>query len=539
MMILGTFDRTSRQARVLVCLTGALALVVSVPISAAENNVAQGLAEAGEFGAASDLANPRGVVEPNAARDVLQGTGANYNTLIRMITTFVEPENWLSAGGDGPEDPLPFDSGVSVDPNGVLALVTLKDVSGNLTARGVTARHASLNADMARPSQLRLVSLTRLEKVVADRLAAGKPVVESMKKLAGLSQIEYVFVYPESGEIVIGGPAEGWKYDEFGLALGVDSGRPILQLDDLVTVLRTFSNDGSRIFGCSIDPQQANVKAVQEYAAASQASGPLTPAATRRWAKKIGEVLGMQDISVYGVDGDSRVASVLVEADYRMKLIGIGELNAGSEIPDYFTLLKKQPQYISGSMDALRWWMTMQYESVMHSDDLNSFQVRGSAVQCQSENEFLTAKGERQSTGKSEPLNRQFAKNFTDHYQQLAASDPIFADLQGIFDLALVAALIDKHHLDHKVNWNRGVFAADGAYQPATYATPKQTESVVNYRVYNGKDIVLQVAGGVRADLMSVANSAEINQTSPRLQSTADQAKANDIPENRWWWDAK
>lgn len=539
MMILETFGRLSRRTRAVACLTAALALVSSVPVSAADTNVAQQLAEAGEFGAASDLANPRGVAEPSATREVLQGTGADYQVLIQMITTFVEPDSWLSAGGDGPEDPLPFDAGISVDPTGVLSLVTLEDVSGNLAARGITSRNAALNADMARPSELRLVSLTRLEKLVAQRIAEGKPVVESMKKLAGLSQIQYVFVYPESGEIVIGGPAEGWKYDEFGMALGNESGRPILQLDDLVTVLRTFSEDGSRIFGCSIDPKQANVKAVQEYATASQASGPLTPAATRRWAKKIGEILGMQDITVYGVDGSSRVASVLVEADYRMKLIGLGELKAGSEIPDYFTLLRKNPQFITGSMDALRWWMTMQYDSVMHSENMNSFQVRGSAVKCLSENEYLTANGERQATGKSEPLNRQFAKNFTDHFAELAESDPIFADMQGIFDLALVAALIDKHHLDQKANWDRGVFAADGEYRPATYATPKQTESVVNYRVYNGKDIVLQVAGGVRADLMAVANNLEINQTSPRLQSTADQAKASDLPANRWWWDAK
>ena len=56
-----------------------------------------------------------------------------------------------------------------------------------------------------------------------------------MRHLAGLSQISYVFVYPENGEVVIAGPAEGWRYNEYGMPVGVESGRPTLQLDDLVT----------------------------------------------------------------------------------------------------------------------------------------------------------------------------------------------------------------------------------------------------------------------------------------------------------------
>ncbi len=533
-------ESLNQRGRTAMLFVGVLSVCVTFngQTFAEDANAAAGFFAAGEFAAGNEVASPRTMAVGNARRQTLEGgTGADFDSLIELIQDQTTGP-WFDVDSEG-GDITEFESGVRVDPNGVLAMNARKDLSGNLAAMGVKAHKASLNKDMARQSNLRLVSLTRLERVIAKRIAEGKPVVESMRHLAGLSQIEYVFVYPETGEIVIGGPAESWEYNDYGMAVGSENGRPTLQLDDLVTVMRTFSPEGMNIFGCSIDPKPENVKAVKEYATNSQARGALSPAGVRRWANHIGDLLGLQDITVYGVPAESRVARVLVEADYRMKMIGVGKLDANSNIPDYFDLLKKNPTLASGGLDAMRWWMTMKYDAVLHSEDHNVYQVRGSAVKCLSENQFLNAQGERISTGKSEPVNRQFAQNFTDHYQELAQQDEIFADLQGVFDLALVAALIKRDQLDEKAGWNRGVFATDGAYRTETYPAPQQTDSVVAHRVFNGQDVVLQVAGGVRADLMAVVSNNEISKTSPRLDGVAETAKAVDVPANRWWWDAK
>jgi len=489
--------------------------------------------------ALTQLANDRARVQAagRMAREQMANGGADFTELIYLIQNIIEGP-WFQVDGEG-GDLTPFTSGIKVDPNGILTRDSREDQSGRLTQLENTARVAALNEEMARPSALRLVSLTRLEQEVSRRLDAGKPVVESMKQLAGLSQIQYVFVYPEQGEIVLGGPAAGWTYNERGLPVSQESDRPSLQLDDLVTVLRTFSPGGKAIFGCSIDPRQENLKKVMEFASESQARGPLSPAGVRNWANKVGNILGAQDITVFGVPGNSRIARVMVEADYRMKLIGIGKLEGGSHVPDYFELLAKDPALASGSLDALRWWMTMQYESVQHSPDFTAFEIRGSGVKCLSENQFLSKNGERVATGKSEPINQLFAANFTQHYQELAAKDPVFADLQGIFDLALVAAIVQQNQLDQRAHWERGAFALDGAYQTASYAIPRQTDSVVNHKVYRGQDVVLQVAGGVRADLASIAKDPALNQQSPRVGTVAQTARAPQLPEGRWWWDAQ
>lgn len=465
------------------------------------------------------------------------GFGADFTALIDLITEHTEGP-WLDVDGLG-GTVGEFESGIRVDPQGVLTRNSSEDESGRLAALGMSARQAALNEDLARASNLRMVSLTRLEQEIAARLAEGKPVVESMKNLAGLSKIQYVFVYPETQEVVIAGPAEGWQYDEHGLAVGTESGRPTLHLDDLVTVLRTFDNAGQQGFGCSIDPKAENIKDLKEFAAASQAKGPLDSRTVRGWATKLGQILGRQDITIYGVPKNSRVSRVLVEADYRMKLIGVGKLDGGSQVPDYFELLAKNPSVASGGLDALRWWLTMNYDEVLHDGDRNTFELRGSSVKCQSENQFLTATGQRVNSGSAEPVNQQFAANFTEHYADLAKREPIFADLQGVFDLALVAALIDQENVDGRLGWDRGVFADGGAYRPATYAVPQEVDTVVNHRVYGGKDIVVQVAGGVTANVAAVLQSADTGKSSPALDAVSDAAQAAELPAGRWWWDAK
>ena len=108
--------------------------------------------------------------------------------------------------------------------------------------------------------------------------------------------------------LVIGGPAEAWRYNENGLPVGIESGRPTLQLDDFVTVLRTFSPSGTNIFNCLIVPRQEGLKQIKEFVAQSNARGPLRPTAVRNWVKQLQEKLGLQDVEVNGVPADSRAA---------------------------------------------------------------------------------------------------------------------------------------------------------------------------------------------------------------------------------------
>ncbi len=463
------------------------------------------------------------------------GVMADFQSLINIIYSNTDAD-WEERDGVGGAA-TPYFNGVRVAPGKLLSRIVTQDKTNRLAALGEEVRQADLNADMAQTSGLRLISLKRLEQEVSHRLQQGQTVPESMSRLAGLSKIEYIFVDAANQDVILGGPAEAWKFGQNGEPVGADSNRPMLHLDDLVVVLRSFAA-GQPDFGCSINTRDAGVKSLQEFAARSQARGPLTPGSVRPWVNQLQQRLGQQDIVVWGVPSTSRVARVIVEADYRMKLIGIDKLDAGPTVPSYFDLLSKSDQKNPPAMEALRWWLTMKYNSVAHSPNRDVFEIRGSAVLCQSENQFLTSEGQHVPTGKSEATNRQFAENFTNHYADLAAKDQVFADMQNVFDLALVAALVRDESIAGRSTWRLGSFGPEGSYQPAAHVVPKQVDSVVNHRVYNGRDIVVQVAGGVRGDLLAVVQDPALAKEAPELKAMSDKSAAPSLPAGRWWWDA-
>ncbi|HEY0984894.1 MULTISPECIES: DUF1598 domain-containing protein [unclassified Schlesneria] len=472
---------------------------------------------------------------PAAPRALQGGVQADFQTLMRLIRENTKSK-WEEEDGEGGAM-SPFPTGVKVSPTGLLHRVSAAEQSGELASLGVKARQADINEDVAQYSELRMVSLTRLERAVARRIEEGLPVPETMSQLAGLSHIKYVFAVPESNEIVIAGPAAGWQYNEQGQPVSVRDGQPTLQLDDLVTVLRTFAR-GNADFGCSINTRDEGVKALKEFVEKSQAKGPINKGGVGAWVNQIQQKLGRQDVVVWGVPAESRVARVIVEADYRMKLIGINKLPAGKEIPGYFDLLPVAEQKAQPNMDALRWWLTIQCDAVMHSEDRNTFEIQGSSVLCLSENQLVTAEGKHVPTGKSEPTNRLFAQNFTSHYATLAKKDLVFADAQNIFNMALCSALIQSEDLRGKTGWNMGVFAPNGGYAPASYPAATEVESVVNHRVYRGRDIVVQAAGGVRCDVMALAKDPVRNKLAPQLEETAKVQQVQSVAVGRWWWDA-
>lgn len=471
------------------------------------------------------------------------GNLANPQPLMQMIMQLTGGDDvgspWRAIDGEGGD--ISWErNGVWVNPNGVLSRRLASDMNNRLTEIGAKSRNAVLNNEMAVDSKLRFISMARLENEVAARLKEGQSELETMRHLAGLSRIQYIIMVPEENDILIGGPAEGWKYNEKGVAVGKTSGRPTLHLDDLVTILRTFSKDGDKTFGCSINPRQEGLKATKEFVEGSQKAGELAPGATGKFLKEIQSRMGLQDVQIYGVPTDSRVASVLVAADYRMKLIGIGKLDAGKAIPSIFALLPKFPKHQTMPLDALRWWLTMKYDSILHSPDRQVFEICGSSVLVQSEDQFVKTDGSRIHTGQASPVNEAFAKNFTDNYADLAKRDLVFAELQNVFDLGMVAALIHSEHLLQKANWKPGCFGVDGEFQTVKVPVSKTVDSVINHKVYNEKNIVVQVAGGVRGDVLELAASkSRLHKEAQELKSIPAQAKPVKLPAGRWWWDAK
>ena len=117
-------------------------------------------------------------------------------------------KTWADNGGTGTISHFP--TGVWVDPKGVLRPLMKEARTGDLAALRTNSQQRAGQDDVRRSSPLRMISLTRLEKQIQLNAALGQGLDETMKYLAGLRRIEYVFVYPETGDLVVAGPAGDW-----------------------------------------------------------------------------------------------------------------------------------------------------------------------------------------------------------------------------------------------------------------------------------------------------------------------------------------
>ncbi len=461
---------------------------------------------------------------------------ADFDSLIDLITSTVQPTTWDDVGGAG--SIAPFPTGVYVDPQGILR--RLSDESGSALAslHDASAPKAG-QENVRRASRLRMISLPRLEKEIQLRLAAGRKPTEEMLVLAGLQRIQYVFVYPHSGDLVIAGPAGNWKTGDEDLIVSADTGRPVVRLDDLVVLLRYMGDSRDMIFRCLITPRKeglARVKAWQE----NSAKHPLQPGASARkaWLEQLRAQLGLQDIEVQGLDPHTRAARIIVEADYRMKLVAMGLESGVPGVESYLASIRLRPGEPAPAMTVLRWWFTLNYDALRASRDRTAYELRGQGVKVESENERLTAEGGRIHTGQSDELTSKFARSFTENFEALSDKYPIYGELRNVCDVALVASLVREEDLAGKVGWHMTCFGKPEAYQVELGPAPKTVQSVANYRVVNQKTIIAGVSGGVRVDPHRLVTQQAVQVDSG--QQLSGQRKAvvsRPVARDAWWWD--
>jgi hypothetical protein len=457
---------------------------------------------------------------------------ADFDSLIDLITATVAPNSWIEAGGEGTIESFP--TGVLVDAAGLMRRVAASSKQLDLVRR--ESARASDFHDVTRNSALRKVSLTRLERATQIAWLEGRPPDETMRHLAGLYRVEYVLIYPETGDVVLAGPAGDWLETEEGWTVHRETRSPTLRLDDLVVLLRQADRYGGP-FGCAIKPRRENLERTQQVLKRSSRQ-PLRISRRAAWLDQLRESVGRQDIEVFGIDPHSRAARILVEADYHMKLIGIGLEEGTLGVPSYLDLLAErggaQPE-----LEVLRWWFAMHYDAVRANSEETAFQFVGQGAKLLSENELLTERGERVQTGKAEQLNRTFAANFTRHFERLAEKYPIYAELRNVFDLALVAHLIRHQGLADQVEWQLAHWSHPERFPVAREPVPREVDSVANYHKTGRSVLTVVVAGGAHAEPQKwLAADVRSREAQGQLGYLREESAAQpQMPRHVWWWD--
>lgn len=461
------------------------------------------------------------------------GVQADFDSLIELITTTIAPQSWDEVGGPGAIQE--FATGVYVDATGLLKKLPPSTDRSLISVRSAAAAVNS-TGDPRKSSILRKISLNRLEREVQMLHALGRDPDEAMQSLAGLQRIKYVLVYPESGDIVLAGPAGDWRRDAQGRFVAAEKGSPIVSLDDLVVTLRNAYGKTGR-FGCSIVPRADNLAAAQAVND-RWSKAPLKPGQRDKWLKEFRDAVGRQDIETHGIDPRTHACLTIVEADYHMKLVGLGLEEGMLGVQSYLDSIEVAKDGSTPPMSVLRWWFTLNYDALTATESRDAFELKGPGAKVLSENELLTEKGERVHTGKSDELNSKFADSFTKHFDSLAAKYPVYAELRNVFDLALVSAVIQSHDLPGQCNWHMAHFGPDGDYQPALGVAPAEVESVMNHKVVNGKHVIAAVSGGVVVDARQLAAKQAVKtDTYGDLKAERNGSAPQNLPRSAWWWD--
>ena len=487
-----------------------------------------GLPGTGNVGPAQPFDSALG--QPPVAANLGGITGRDFDQLVQLMQNTISSDSWEANGG-GNGTAVPYPSGVYVDAKGVLHRVP-KSIRATISQNFLGLAPRTKTA-VDNPSPMRKVSLTRLQVALEKRIAAGQPISEEMRYLAGLAQIRYVIRDPESGEVIIAGPAAGWQRNQDGKVLSALDQQPVFFLDDFIVCLRNaFSQQGK--FGCAIVPRKENLAATQKYISTARGSG-------KRYQQGLQKALGKQDVDVFGIDPASHAARVLVEADHHMKLVGMGIEPSIVSVPSYLQRVKLDADGNPPPMDVVRWWFTLAYDRLISNEQQTLFEFSGPGAKVLAETELLNEQGKRIHTGKAIGPTLSFAKDFTKHFASLAKAYPVYDELRNVFDLAILANLIHEFELGDR----KGLAGFLSKKFPlVSYAAAREVDSVMNaHQIRHRGDgettihTLIGVSGGVSFDANTFVN-AESLKVEKDIEFTSHlPAAINSRPAEHWWWD--
>jgi len=224
---------------------------------------------------------------------------------------------------------------------------------------------------------------------------------------------------------------------------------------------------------------------------------------------------------------------VMVEADYRMKLIGIGLEQPPVRLASYVD--RANPAKV-GRNALQRWFFVPDYQCVRVSDDGLAMQLEGDGVKLVGENEVVTAGGERKQAASGNRASQAFTAEFTRKYSELADRSPVFAQLRNLIDLSIAAAFMQKEDYYGRAGWKLGLLGDEDKFSVETYNAPKQVDTAVTAR-WKGRTFMTPVGGGVQIEATRALD--EENLLSDEKGAVAELHKNEKVAPNKdqWWWD--
>lgn len=412
--------------------------------------------------------------------------------------------------------------GVRIDKSGLLRAATSAE-------RKERSSVPELPEDLAAHTDLRQVSLRAVAHEAAKYLKSGQPIPKECALLAGLASVEYIILDEKNKDIRLAGPAEGWEVTPEGREVGRRSRRATIHLEDVATALRSVKQDWGEIM-CSIDPRRDGLAAIQKVSL-----GPLSGKKDADKGKEtVRKTLGRQSVRTGGVPDDSRFARVMVEADYMMKQMAIGEVVVKG-VSNHLDAVMIRHQNGEESVGLARWWFVSDYAPLGVNASRTVFRIQGPHIKLLNEEMLLTRDGSRIGKGDDSKPD-QFSQDFTAAFPDLETKFPSFSDLRNLYDLVLVATLLDQ---EGALDWlSDTVLLNEEAWPSPSHVVPREAEALAALSFHRPtksadgrRSQMYSVAyGGVSMRLMKIQFDTSKGIIDPKLDKLGDRQPSGDSP---------
>ncbi|TWT76752.1 hypothetical protein CA13_72500 [Planctomycetes bacterium CA13] len=422
-------------------------------------------------------------------------------------------------------------AGVDVDAKGILQF---RQFDPRLAQQRFAEARMRADSEIMQPSLLRKVSLNRLEAELAKQLEAGGTISDDMKALAGLTSIDFVFYYPDTKDIVLAGPSEGFVADPTERFVGIQTGRPTVLLEDVVTAMRAYAPNSkpTSVISVSIDPTPEGLQRMQRFLASF--GGHAQRGDTQRVAMGLKNNLGLQTVTFKGIPNTSHFARVLVEADYRMKLVGIGLERLPVRVMSYVE--RANPHTIAASA-LTRWYFQPNYDAISVSEDGLAMKINQRGVELVGENERVINGARTRAAGKPNRASEAFCSDFTKAFPKIAEQVRVYAELGQLIDVAVAAAYIHEQDFYGQADWAMPVFSDESKVAVETYNAPEQVETAVN-AIWRGNTLMTPLGGGVHISPRTALKSEHVTKdTDGMVGKTKSEAGPSHLKDGQWWWD--
>lgn len=432
--------------------------------------------------------------------------------------------------------------GVYIDPDGILREAEAKK-PGTPASPRATAR---LRAELQQATGRRAVSLKRLEERMRASHDVKEAVPDEVQYLAGLQEVQTVLFDTAAGDIVLTGPAEPWRITDAGEVVGEKSGRPVLRLEDLVTALRyAFDPAARRIFiGCSIEPTADGMASYGRYL--SQAAAQFDRSRVPAIMRGMEQAAGHQRIVVYGVPGESRLAAVMVSADYRLKRLAMGhDPLPVAKLKNYFDLMAQTTAGSPARLPQHRWWFVGQYDAIQQDENGAAMEFVGPGLRVETAAAVAGLRGTGKAANEPKPAKAAtlLAEGFTQALPELSQRFPIFAELRNVVALGVIATAIENHtprgsQGAESETWRPTYWLDTERCVLPKYHVPKETPSLASVRLIRNRHWTFSVSGGVEITPSALAEPGRIaKKESDRMRTARTSLTARPAEPTAFFWD--